>query len=95
MGRYSVFMGGLAVGSYWIGKKIDRLKRPLQFYGFLELGVALSAVCFIGLMNVYPVIYVFFAGSAEHSKLYLTVVRVIFACLAMIVPTTLMGPFPF
>lgn len=87
----SVFMGGLALGSYHIGKRVDALKKPLRFYGLLELGIALSALGFIGLMQVYPAVYIFLVQGGENSKIYITCVRVIFAVVALIVPTTLMG----
>src|SRR5512143_2964834 len=54
----SVFMGGLALGSYTIGKKVANYGKLLRLYGFLELGIAVSAVVFMVLMHFYPVIYV-------------------------------------
>ena len=87
----SVFMGGLALGSHAIGKHVDQLKRPLRFYGFLELGIALSAIAFILLMKIYPSVYILLVRGQESSTLYLTFIRVLFAFLAMIVPTSLMG----
>ncbi len=87
----AVFMAGLALGSFLIGRRVDALERPLIFYGILEIGIALSAIGFIGLMKIYPVVYVFLVGGAEHSQSYLTAVRVLFAFFALIVPTTLMG----
>jgi spermidine synthase len=32
----SVFMGGLALGSYVIGRFVDRVKKPLRLYGYLR-----------------------------------------------------------
>jgi spermidine synthase len=87
----SVFMGGLALGSYLIGKHVDRLKKPLRFYGFLELGIAFFAFAFIGLMKIYPAVYIFLVNGVENSTFYLTTIRVSFAVLALIVPTALMG----
>ncbi|HBH61706.1 MAG TPA: spermidine synthase [Nitrospiraceae bacterium] len=87
----SVFMGGLALGSYFIGRRVDTMKRPLQFYGMLELGIAVSAMLFIVLLKVYPSVYIFLARGGETSRLYLTVLRVFVTFLALIVPTTLMG----
>jgi len=87
----SVFMGGLALGSYLIGRRVDALRKPLLFYGILEIGIAIFAIIFIGLMKVYPSIYVFLIDGENSSHLVLTVVRVLFAFLALIVPTTLMG----
>ncbi len=86
-----VFMAGLAGGGYLIGRYADRIKRPLRLYGLLELGIGLSALTSAGLMRIYPSIYVPLAQGRDDSILYLSFLRVLFAVLAMIVPTTLMG----
>ncbi|MFZ3207687.1 MAG: fused MFS/spermidine synthase [Geobacteraceae bacterium] len=87
----AVFMGGLALGSYIIGKKIGNATKLLRLYGFLELGIALSALLFWGLMRIYPQIYIPLAQINETSPLYLSIIRVAFAAVALILPTTLMG----
>ena len=87
----SVFMGGLAAGSYLIGKRVDAIKNPLRLYGYLELGIALFAVVFIILMNIYPSIYISLVQGKESSTLYLSLIRVLFAFISLIVPATLMG----
>ena len=87
----SVFMLGLAFGSWIAGKMLHRFRNLLLLYGMLELGVALFAGVFYILMIVYPSFYVFMAKFALDSPLYLTFIRVLFAVIAMIVPTTLMG----
>ena len=87
----SVFMAGLALGGYAIGRHVDRVRKPLRLYGLLELGIAVSALAFVGFMNVYPTIYVALARGREDSILYLSAVRVLFSVLALVVPTALMG----
>src|SRR6058998_881472 len=37
------FMAGLALGSWKLGQKADRVKNPLRMYGFLEVGIGFSA----------------------------------------------------
>jgi spermidine synthase len=86
-----VFMGGLALGSYIIGRKVDRFSRLLRLYGLLELGVALSAGIFIVLMKLYPSVYIPLARLYPDSPFYLSLIRVVFSALALIIPTTLMG----
>jgi spermidine synthase len=54
----SIFMAGLAIGGYVVGKYVDTVQKPLRLYGLLELGIALFAVIFVGLMSLYPSIYV-------------------------------------
>jgi spermidine synthase len=87
----AVFMGGLALGSYLIGKKSGSCDKLLRLYGFLELGIAVSALFFVALMHLYPLIYVPLAHVNQTSPLYLSVIRVTFAAIALILPTTLMG----
>ncbi len=87
----SIFMAGLAIGGYVVGKYVDTVKKPLRLYGLLELGIALFAVIFIGLMNLYPSIYVPLAQGRDSSPLYLSFIRMLFSIIALIVPTTLMG----
>lgn len=87
----AVFMAGLALGGYVIGRLVDRVERPLQLYGLLELGIAASALLFIGLMKLYPAVYVPLARGKDDSVLYLLAVRTLFSIIALAVPTTLMG----
>jgi spermidine synthase len=87
----SVFMGGLALGSFFIGKRVDAVKNPLRLYGLLEIGIALSAVIFMVLMKIYPAIYILLVQGKENAALYLAFIRVLFAFGALIGPTTLMG----
>ena len=42
----ATFMGGLALGSHTIGKWADNAARPLKVYGWLELGISVSAGAF-------------------------------------------------
>lgn len=87
----SVFMGGLALGSFFIGKRVDAVKNPLRLYGLLEIGIALSAVIFMILMKIYPAIYFLLVQGKENAGFYIAFIRVLFAFGALIGPTTLMG----
>ncbi|HET9298890.1 MAG TPA: fused MFS/spermidine synthase, partial [Candidatus Polarisedimenticolaceae bacterium] len=87
----SVFMGGLALGGWLLGRAADRSRRPLRLYALLELGIAGAALLFEGLLRAYPAIYPPLARLGEHSPVWLTLLRVLFAVAAMLLPTTLMG----
>ena len=39
----AVFMAGLASGSAWIGRRSDAWNHPVAVYGWMELGVAVTA----------------------------------------------------
>jgi len=87
----SMFMAGLALGGYTIGKYADRIKRPLLLYGLLELGIGLFALIFMGLVHIYPSIYTILAQGRDDSPFYLTLIRIFFSAIALIIPTSLMG----
>ncbi len=87
----SVFMAGLALGGYLTGKHVDGLRKPLRLYGLIEMGIALFALIFMGLMKIYPIIYTFFAQGKDDYPLYLSFIRILFSVAALIVPATLMG----
>jgi len=87
----SIFMAGLSIGGYVFGRYADKVKNLLGFYGLLELGIGIFAIIFIGLMKLYPSIYIFLVGGKGDSHLYLSFIRILFSIVALIVPTTLMG----
>ena len=65
--------------------------KPLRLYGFLEIGIALFALAFAGLMRLYPSMYPLLAQGKDDSYFYLTVIRILFSITALLVPTILMG----
>lgn len=87
----SIFMAGLAIGGYIVGKYADNSRRPLMIYGLLELGIGFFALVFMGLMKLYPEIYIPLVQERENSYLYLSFIRVLFSAVALIFPTILMG----
>ena len=84
-------MMGLALGSWLAARHKHKFNNLLSLYGFLELGIALSAVVFLALMKVYPAVYIPLAGMAHGSVLDLTVIRIVFSTVAMIMPAALIG----
>lgn len=87
----TVFMAGLALGGYAIGKRLGGVQKLLRLYGLLELGIAAFALLFLLLLKLYPPVYIALAQFAPTSPLYLSCIRITFAALALIGPTTLMG----
>ena len=87
----SIFMAGLAIGGYVVGRRVDHVRQPLRLYGLLELGIAASALLFSALLTIYPSIYVALARGRDDAPIYLTAVRMLFSVVALILPTVLMG----
>lgn len=88
----TAFMGGLALGSYWLGRYADRIKAPLKFYGWLELGIGVSAMLILFFfLPISDAIYVWLFGVIGNSSLVFNVVRFLLSVIILIIPTTLMG----
>jgi spermidine synthase len=47
-------MGGLALGAYSVGKRVDRARNPLRLYAFLELGIGLWALLLLPILGFLP-----------------------------------------
>lgn len=48
----SAFMFGLAAGALLVGRRADSSRRPLRWYGVLELGIGVYALAFDSLLDV-------------------------------------------
>jgi spermidine synthase len=87
----AVFMSGMALGSYLIGKFSDKYKNPIYLYAILEAGVAISALVlyysFDKLIPLYRLIYSF--TGEEHLILTLFQAGLLF--IILLIPTSLMG----
>jgi spermidine synthase len=48
----SAFMLGLALGAVLVGRRSDASRRPLRWYGFLEIGIGIFAIAFKNLSGL-------------------------------------------
>lgn len=87
----TAFMGGLAIGSAWLGKKADTAARPVRFYAYLELLIGLFAIAtpliYAGIEHLYVVIH----GASEMGFWAATLLRFGLALILLLPPTILMG----
>jgi len=87
----AVFMAGLASGSAWIGRRGERWDRPIALYGWLELGVAVTAaISLAGLAGVRAA-YVAAYPYASGNGAVLLALRFAGSALVLFLPTFLMG----
>lgn len=87
----TAFMGGLALGSAVAAKFVNRLKQPLQTYGFIEIAIGVYALIvpllFRGIDQVYAAIWL-----RLHPGFYgFALSRFALAAAVLVVPTALMG----
>ncbi|MEO8434388.1 MAG: fused MFS/spermidine synthase [Pyrinomonadaceae bacterium] len=87
----AAFMGGLAIGSALAGRFGARVKRPVRWYGAIEIAIGLYALIvpflFSGIDRVYALIWQQFHPGSYGSAGW----RFLLSCLVLIVPTALMG----
>lgn len=88
----SAFMGGLALGSYLLGKRADRMRYPLAVYGIYEVLIAVAALLFpFALKATQPIIGFFYVTGGEGTFYLFSLVRFVVVFVLLMIPTTLMG----
>ncbi len=87
----AIFMGGLGLGSIFLGGRADRKKNPLRFYANLETGIAASVALTPGLILLARQIYIWMGGTDAVGMVFGTGVRLFLSVLVLGLPTVLMG----
>jgi spermidine synthase len=87
----AAYMAGLVLGSFLMGRVIDRARRPVVWYALLELGIGLSALVSLSLPDRLVPIYRAIYDSAGDSRQWLQFGQIVVALLVLLVPTALMG----
>lgn len=86
----AAFFAGLAVGSWFWGRRCSRSRNPLRLYAGLELGIALTALLYFVVMRMfhalYPVVF-----QSVHSDAWLLGIRFLLALLLIFPPAFCMG----
>jgi len=89
----STFMGGLALGAYWAGRRADRwLDPPLATYGKLELGITAYAVAIPWLLDRAALLLetAWKLGADRHFAV-LGIIKFIAIGVLILPATTMMG----
>src|SRR5258706_3449894 len=87
----AVFMGGLALGSYFIGKRSELSGASVRVYAWLELGAGLAGALSLAGLALVRGIYLYLHPFMEASQFLLLGFRVMGAMLVLGIPTFLMG----
>lgn len=86
-----IFMGGLGLGGWVLGRVADRSRNPLALYAKLEVGIALAALATIPLGRLVESAYFASGGSLRLGLGVATLIRLALAVLLLGAPTFLMG----
>jgi len=87
----TAFMAGLALGSLYFGRVVDRWKRPLLLFALLEGGIAAFGALFPAIAAVLKHIYGMLYGPLGESHYAMSLVRFVLSFLVLLLPTSLMG----
>lgn len=87
----TAFMGGLALGSWYFGKKADKSSRPLSLYALLEIGIGISALLIPLMIKAVTVIYIALHRILPQHFTLLTLIKFALCFLILLIPTILMG----
>ena len=87
----TAFMLGLALGSWLLGKLADRLRRPLRFYGALEVAIAAYAFAFPTILQHVDQFYLWFYQTYQPGFYLLNLVRFGASVVILLLPTAFMG----
>ncbi len=87
----SVFMGGLALGSFVAGRRADLVKRPFLWYGILEGIIGVWALLVPSLFDTAVPLYQMIWRNFHLTALPFGILRFSVALLILLLPTTCMG----
>ncbi len=87
----AIFMGGLGFGAVIFGRLADRVKRPLVLYGYLELGISLTAALSPLLIILVRKLYLGLGGAMGLGLPFASGMRVLLTAVVLGLPTLLMG----
>jgi len=87
----TAFMAGLAIGSFYSGRLIDRRTEILKIYAYIEVGIALLALLSPVLLNALNPLYVWLHERMLNSLQFLNLIRFILSFAVLAVPAALIG----
>lgn len=89
------YMGGLSIGSWVAGRRVDHVRYPVWLYGLLEAGIAVCAIAMPwGLRSVEYLQVQLFGGAAEPpaaGSFSQTMFGLASAFTLILLPTAMMG----
>ena len=89
----ATFMGGLAIGSAWWGRTVDRTPKPLQLYAFLELGIGIYCLIYPKFLEFLKSVFISIVISLQlpSDGTAVLLLKFLTSLCSLLVPTILMG----
>lgn len=87
----STYMGGLALGAWWFGRRADRSPNPLRLYVALELGIGLMGLIYPRLFEPMRALFISVVRTLGLGSGALHLSAILICILTLLPPTILMG----
>ena len=86
------YMAGLAIGSFFMGRYVDKNPgNPIRIFALLELGIGICGILIIFVLPLINRIYYSLYPSILPNYYLKNIVRFVLCFLVLVVPTILMG----
>src|SRR6267142_2829061 len=87
----AAYMGGLGLGAWLFGRRVDRTPRPAVLYGRLEIAIGVFGILSPLVLGLAHRVYIGTAGALALGSAASVALRFGLAALVLLIPTTLMG----
>ena len=88
----TAFMAGLALGSFYFGRKIDESDQsPLRMYALLEAGIGAFCLVWPLILSILGALYVLIHRNVTSEFYTLSLIRFVLTFAVLLIPSTLMG----
>ena len=87
----AAYMGGLGLGAWVLGRRVDRYARPAVLYGLLELAIGIFGLLSPWVTQGIGAVYLGVARALGPGLWAGTAIKFAFAFVVLLIPTFLMG----
>jgi len=85
------FILGLAIGSWIAGRYTDRLKNPLRYFAFTQLGVGFYGILLLPIFGALPEVYLGLYHATFPNQALFMFTQILMSIAMISIPATLMG----
>ena len=85
------FILGLAVGSWVAGRYTDRLRNPLRYFAFTQLGVGFYGILLLPIFGALPDVYMILYQATFPNQSVFMFIQILMSIAMISIPATLMG----
>lgn len=87
----AAYMAGLGLGTIFWGNRVDRETRYMKIFGFMQCGIAATALITLLLFGAFPPLYKFLYQQLSNSRESSIVIMTVMSFVVMLGPVFIMG----